>query len=444
MIWFTAITAAEHTEATRSENYLTGVRAMVLSALRNSPSLVPVVVYLGGRKSDCFVRWLRAKGSYVMVADRLSFMNILPEHATDHSSASLANWGAFAILDVPRFWQHFWQHAGQSLPGQVERNYALFTDADMMFTGDVSPSMNLGTGEGAWPPKLVAVLSERWWPHVVREGFNTAAYYLNVSAFADLAVPSMLRFAIDKGWRFSEGLRDQGLLNDFFRAYSNSPGPHRNELLDKKLRPIELHPYLGWRPYGGASMEGRVSEAGKVKETLKLTELLAESHSRGLGDNPRIWHFHGAKIWEFRCYMAELALSRDPGRVRLGQAGTAHCHGIKLSSHHGFMQSSLGNPHIYVSPCALLNYAKLLDHLDRLLFPLTDAALAAPAGTTKKAPPLGGTTHQHEAGGAPGAAVVPLSRSEEDTGVYLWAIEKLRKQVIQLGGRPAVDLPTRP
>ena len=136
--------------------------------------------------------------------------------------------------------------------------------------------MNLGTGEGAWPPKLVAVLSERWWPHVVREGFNTAAYYLNVSAFADLAVPSMLRFAIDKGWRFSEGLRDQGLLNDFFRAYSNSPGPHRytplalmgckilirlnagltsssplllfteppfrNELLDKKLRPIELHP----------------------------------------------------------------------------------------------------------------------------------------------------------------------------------------------------------
>jgi len=46
------------------------------------------------------------------------------------------------------------------------------------------------------------------------------------SAFAEI-VPSLLRYAIDKEWRFSEGLRDQGLFNDFFRAYSNSPGPHR-------------------------------------------------------------------------------------------------------------------------------------------------------------------------------------------------------------------------
>ncbi len=35
LLWFTAITAVERGDAGRSENYLTGVRAMVLSALRN-------------------------------------------------------------------------------------------------------------------------------------------------------------------------------------------------------------------------------------------------------------------------------------------------------------------------------------------------------------------------------------------------------------------------
>lgn len=59
LLWVTAITAAEQQDAhsARSENYLAGVRVMVLSALRNSPSLVPLVIYLGGKKDDCFVSW---------------------------------------------------------------------------------------------------------------------------------------------------------------------------------------------------------------------------------------------------------------------------------------------------------------------------------------------------------------------------------------------------
>jgi len=31
------------------------------------------------------------------------------------------------------------------------------------------------------------------------------------------------------------------------------------------------------------------------------------------------------------------------------------------------MVSSLSNPHIYISPCALLNYARLLDYFDAIL-----------------------------------------------------------------------------
>eukprot|EP00613_Pedinella_sp_CCMP2098_P062002 CAMPEP_0171969240 /NCGR_PEP_ID=MMETSP0993-20121228/207598_1 /TAXON_ID=483369 /ORGANISM="non described non described, Strain CCMP2098" /LENGTH=97 /DNA_ID=CAMNT_0012619099 /DNA_START=81 /DNA_END=371 /DNA_ORIENTATION=- len=97
-----------------------------------------------------------------------------------------------------------------------------------------------------------------------------------MSAFS-AALPNFLRFAVDKEWKFSEGLRDQGLFNDFFRAYSNSPGPHRHELADPNVRPQEMHPYFGWRPYGGANLKGRINESGKSGESRALADLLKES-----------------------------------------------------------------------------------------------------------------------------------------------------------------------
>ena len=70
---------------------------------------------------------------------------------------------------------------GTSLGGlNVDRKHALFTDADMLFTGDVTPAINMAVKPEHFPPRLMLVLSERWYPHVVREGFNTAAYYLNM------------------------------------------------------------------------------------------------------------------------------------------------------------------------------------------------------------------------------------------------------------------------
>ena len=33
----------------------------------------------------------------------------------DHSSASMANYGAFAILDMPRFWLQMWRDYGADL-----------------------------------------------------------------------------------------------------------------------------------------------------------------------------------------------------------------------------------------------------------------------------------------------------------------------------------------
>ena len=142
LLWFTAITAVEREDPGRSVNYLNGVKAMVLSARRNSPSLIPVVIYLGGRRSDCFVDWLERHGAYVLVVDRLSFMAALPEHAADHSSASMANYGAFAILDLPRFWATVWQQkfADELTAAGADREFALFTDADMLFTADVGSS----------------------------------------------------------------------------------------------------------------------------------------------------------------------------------------------------------------------------------------------------------------------------------------------------------------
>jgi hypothetical protein len=297
LLWFTAITAVEREDPGRSVNYLNGVKAMVLSARRNSPSLIPVVIYLGGKRSDCFVDWLENHGAYVLVVDRLSFMQLLPDHATDHSSASMANYGAFAILDLPRFWARIWSKdfAAALTAVGADREYALFTDADMLFTADIPSTMNLAYEPQHFPPRLFLVLSERWWPHVVREGFNTAAYYVNVSALGEI-MPPLLRFASSKEWRFSEGLRDQGLFNDFFRAYSNSPKSHPFELRDASMRPQELHPYFGWRPYGAGTLKLRINESSRGQELKFLALLLRDSIVRFREDRPRIWHFHGGKV----------------------------------------------------------------------------------------------------------------------------------------------------
>jgi len=78
----------------------------------------------------CVWRRLTSRGAYVMVVNKLSFMASLPAHATDHSSASMANYGAFAILDMPRFWLKVWRDFGAILDElRVDRAHALFTDA---------------------------------------------------------------------------------------------------------------------------------------------------------------------------------------------------------------------------------------------------------------------------------------------------------------------------
>jgi len=113
-------------------------------------------------------------------------------------------------------------------------------------------------------------------------------------------------------------------------------------------------------------------------------------------------------------------MSWEPG-VSISAAGTAHCHGIKVTSHKGFMVSSLSNPHIYISPCALLNYARLLDYFDQSLA----GALPARADQARQA--------------LPSLQLRPYA--EEDKEVYLWAVDRLRKQLIELGAKPAVTLP---
>jgi len=241
----------------------------------------------------------------------------------------------------------------------------------------------------------------------------------------------------------------------------------RHELEDKTIRPAELHPYFGWRPYGASALIPRIGESGKSQDSMRLQELYDGSIGRFGEDTPRITHFHGTpiflrllfpsalpsteqyphlfgncismlfftssscvfgsispggKIWEMRCYLAEHAMTWEQG-IAISAAGTAHCHGIKITSHKGFMVSSLSNPHIYISPCALLNYARLLDYFDQSL------AETLPAWSQE---------------GKERQSMSPLQLKppdEEDKEVYLWAIDRLRKQIIELGAKPDISLP---
>ena len=85
-----------------------------------------------------------------------------------------------------------------------------------MWSRDVNARTNLALHPARFPPRLMLVPSEKFAPHIVRGGYNTGAYYVNVSAFGEVR-PKLLAFAAEKEWRFSHGLRDQGLMNDYFR-----------------------------------------------------------------------------------------------------------------------------------------------------------------------------------------------------------------------------------
>lgn len=137
-----------------------------------------------------------------------------------------------------------------------------------------------------------------------------------------------------------------------------------------------------------------------------------------------------------RCYLAEHAMAWESAQVRISASGSAHCQGLRLASHKGFMLSSLGNPHIYVSPCALLHYARLLDYFDRLL---SDGDVAQTSHENfsrsldeRKRPSNPVILAQ------PNEASAQLRKEERST--YLWAIDKLRKQLIALGETPDVAL----
>merc|ERR1719424_2498835 len=79
--------------------------------------------------------------------------------------------------------------------------------------------------EEDFPPRLMLVPSEKFEPHIKRGGYNTGAYFVNVSAFKELR-PSLLDFAALRDWKFSHGLRDQGLMNDYFKMLT--PGRARS------------------------------------------------------------------------------------------------------------------------------------------------------------------------------------------------------------------------
>ncbi len=44
--------------------------------------------------------------------------------------------------------------------------------------------------------------------------------------------------------------------------------------------------------------------------------------------------------------------------TRQTKSGTESCQAIRRTTRKGFMVSSMSNPHIYVSPCALITYGK--------------------------------------------------------------------------------------
>lgn len=129
LLWFTAIGGAGGSE--KLDIYKKYVKAAMVSAVENAPSLVPNLVYDG--PNDTFVKWFTGAGGRVH-NHKLSFYDKLQAlvDSNEKTKAWLGMYGAFLRMDLP-----FIMSMANFDSKAVETEYVLYTDTDVVFQKDI-------------------------------------------------------------------------------------------------------------------------------------------------------------------------------------------------------------------------------------------------------------------------------------------------------------------
>ncbi|KAL0017739.1 hypothetical protein WJX77_009495 [Trebouxia sp. C0004] len=236
VFWFTAITSRSSLE------YWRYAKVAVLSAKEHSPNLIPVLLYGGSSgvpslTGEANIHWYREQGG-IVYHHNLTFMSDL--QAVAEAGLRGADWpeeveGTYLRMDVPHIVPHLLSWLEQQKPGvtnHINKDVALYTDADVMFYHEVNPcKLDL--------PEIMAIGPEmdrvaNSWSEL---NWNAGVLLMNLRGFAAV-LPKMLQWANRLHWNFE--VADQSMINDYFPAVHGRP-------LD-----ILPDPY-NWKAYWGCS-----------------------------------------------------------------------------------------------------------------------------------------------------------------------------------------------
>ena len=326
LLWFVALAPPRpgpvRGREKQSLRFVDALKVSVLSARLNAPSLEPHLIYLG--QPDTVTGWMESKG--VTVHFRvLSFWSSLSRtQRTFRHSDNYINYGAYGRLEIPLVMSEL-LGAGQgklfaSDGSSVDPEFVLYTDSDVIFAQDVPP-------RSIHPPNVIAAALEGFFP-----GINSGVLYMNVQAMIR-EHPRIIAFGHASKWDFE--LLDQTLIENYF---AQDAAPNIDILPDiYNARGLFNDCNATFMP-ANRSLWSTIDVEAKLKDS--------NLHSPGTCSNAIIWHFHGYKPWDVKCWFMTIQKGQRDWRDR--------CRWHKFIS---------------PGPCFLLTYAHLLESWSMILAP---------------------------------------------------------------------------
>ncbi|KAL6076551.1 Glycosyl transferase [Balamuthia mandrillaris] len=241
------------------QSYLVGL----LSAREKAPSVKPVLILQGdwqGRED--FLHTVKKLGGVVWF-HKLSFEEELRKHKGKWPQVDNM-WGSFLKVDLPLIMNEI----APLLEENVDKNYILWTDADVMFEKDLNSN-------SLPKPRLFSVA-----PDAAFDGRpeNFGVVYTNVSAYASV-FPQVIEHANSRSWHYD--IADQALLNEVFQStalISHLPNTYNYRVYWGRPKPLLWSPAL---PPAIIHFHGPKPEfAICVVNELRAQELLATTESK--------------------------------------------------------------------------------------------------------------------------------------------------------------------
>ncbi len=267
-----------------SSDYVDHLKVAIISAQRNAPSLVPIIVFTGSMRGNApLVAWIEQHGGYAL-HHSLTFVNDLKRLSSDPKYSYSQNlWGSWLRVDIVAIMSRVEKMMGDlALLGhkvpRYDTQHILWTDPDVIFEQPID-SCTLPE------PYILSVGPE--------VGMGTAnnygVIYFNLAGYSAM-LPDMLKWAKEKSYHFEH---DQDLMVQYI-------GNRVNSLPDS----------FNWKIYWGNTTMARGPHYP--------------------GGNITILHFHGPKLKLAMCFFEKLKVFKQPTAVsQQEQLGLIRMCGLK-------------------------------------------------------------------------------------------------------------------